>query len=209
MARSAQATRDQLIATAESLFAARGLDGVSLSEITRAAGQRNASALNYHFGGKEGLLEAILEKHQPALDLERQHKLEELEATQEVSLRMLVEVLVLPLVAKLDDRDGGPDYVRVMAQLIGSPAHSFLGQGSRGMHAGGDRLMRAISGRLTGLSRPARRMRTLLMVSLLFHGLSDFARLREAKIVGPSHSNLLVASLLDGLVGILAAEEPK
>ena len=127
MARSAQATRDRLISTAETLFAARGLDGVSLNEITKLAGQRNASALNYHFGGKDGLLEAILDKHQPYLDVERQRMLEKLDSAGGPSLRSLVEVLVLPLVAKLDDPDGGPEYIRVMAQLIGSPAHIWSG----------------------------------------------------------------------------------
>jgi len=209
MARSAQATREQLISSAETLFATRGLDGVSLNEITKNAGQRNASALNYHFGGKDGLLEAILDKHQPALDAERQRMLEKFESTEEASLRGLVEVLVLPLVAKLDDPDGGPEYIRVMAQLIGSPTHLFLAQGTRGMHAGGSRLMRAISQRLAELSRPDRRMRTLLVVSLLFHGLSDFVRLHEAGIVNTAHRNRLVASLLDGLIGILDAKETK
>lgn len=207
MARSVQATREQLISSAETLFATRGLDGVSLNEITKAADQRNASALNYHFGGKDGLLEAILDKHQPALDAERQRMLEKFESTEEASLRELVEVLVLPLVAKLDDPDGGPEYIRVMAQLIGSPTHSFLAQGTRGMHAGGSRLMRAISQRLAELSRPDRRMRTLLVVSLLFHGLSDFVRLHETGIVNTAHRNRLVASLLDGLIGILDAKE--
>lgn len=196
-----------MISTAEALYAARGLDAVSLNEITKAAGQRNASALNYHFGGKDGLLEAILDKHQPDLDAERQRMLEKLDSAGVPSLRSLVEVLVLPLVAKLDDPDGGPEYIRVMAQLIGSPAQAFLAQGTRSMHAGGDRLMRAIGGQLTGLSRPARRTRTLLVVSLLFHGLSDFARLREARLVSGAHRNPLIASLLDGLVGILDAKE--
>ena len=67
--------------------------------------------------------------------------------------------------------------------------------------------MRAISRRLAGLSPPDRRMRTLLVVSLLFHGLSDFVRLREAGIVNTTHRNRLVASLLDGLIGILDAKE--
>ena len=202
-------TREQLISSAETLFAARGLDGVSLNEITKAAGQRNASALNYHFGGKDGVLEAILEKHQPVIDDERQRMLEKLEPIEDASLRQLVEVLVLPLVAKMDDPDGGTEYVRVMAQLIGSPSHSFLDQGTGGMHAGGTRLMRAISKRLANLSRPELRMRTLLVVSLLFHGLSDFVRLNEAGIVNATQRDRLVTSLLDGLVGILSAKETK
>jgi hypothetical protein len=134
---------------------------------------------------------------------------EALEARRDASLRELVEVLVLPLVAKLDDPDGGTAYVRVMAQLIASPAHAFLDPAARRASAGGDRLMRAISGQLSDLSRAVQRMRTLLVVSLLFHGLADFARLREAKLVAATHRKIFVASLVDGLVGILDAEEPE
>jgi hypothetical protein len=50
-------------------------------------------------------------------------------------------------------------------------------------------------------------MRTLLVVSLLFHGLSDFVRLHEAGIVNTTHRNRLVRSLIDGLIGILDAKE--
>jgi hypothetical protein len=75
------------------------------------------------------------------------------------------------------------------------------------MHAGGTRLMRAISQRLADLSPPDRRMRTLLVVSLLFHGLSDFVRLHETGILSTTHRKRLVASLLDGLIGILDAKE--
>lgn len=207
MVRSARDTRALLISTAEVLFAERGLDGVSLNEITKAAGQRNASALNYHFGGKDGLLEAILEKHQPSIDDERQRMLDKLDSTKEPSLRSLVEILVLPLVAKLDDPDGGAEFIRVMAQLIGSPTHSFLDQRTQSMNAGGRRLMRAVGRQLSGLRRPTRTTRTLLVVSLLFHGLSDFARLRESGLVSDNYRDPLVASLLDGLVGILSAEE--
>src|ERR687892_231101 len=45
-------TAERLIAAAESLFATHGIDGVSLREINRAAGARNASALQYHFGDR-------------------------------------------------------------------------------------------------------------------------------------------------------------
>jgi AcrR family transcriptional regulator len=202
-------TRERLIATAEALFAAQGLDGVSLNEITKAAGQRNASALHYHFGGKEGLLAAILEKHQPALDAERERMLDSLLPAKDRSLRDLAKVLVMPLVEKLEDPDGGSDYIRVMAQLIGSPRHSFLDTSKRTAQAGGDRLLGAISDRVGGLSPSNYRMRTLLVISLLFHGLSDFARLRESALIGPTHRRHLVSSLLDGIVGILASEESK
>ena len=54
---------ESLIAAAERLFAARGIDGVSLREINREAQQRNTTSLQYHFGDREGLLRAIMAKH--------------------------------------------------------------------------------------------------------------------------------------------------
>jgi AcrR family transcriptional regulator len=210
MPRSARPTRERLIATAERLFAERGLDGVSLNEITRAAGQRNASALQYHFGGRAGLIEAILDKHQPAIDLERQRRLQLLEAggdSGNSDLIQLVRILVMPLVRKMEDEDGGAAYIRVMAQLIGNPAYGFLDERARRVNVGRDQLMRAVARRLPGIARPTMRMRTLLVTSMLFHGLSDFARLRDAQLVAASHQELFVSSLIDGLVGIFNAEE--
>ncbi len=43
-------TRDRLLDAAARLYAERGIDNVSLAEIVRAADQRNASAVHYHFG---------------------------------------------------------------------------------------------------------------------------------------------------------------
>ena len=53
-------TREHLIDTAESLFLSQGVDEVSLRAIVRGAGQKNPSALQYHFGNREGLIEAIV-----------------------------------------------------------------------------------------------------------------------------------------------------
>ena len=50
------ATRLRIVRTAEGLFASRSIDGVSLQEVGRAAGQRNRNAVQYHFGDKLGLI---------------------------------------------------------------------------------------------------------------------------------------------------------
>lgn len=65
--RRSLATRARLVSVAELLFAARGIEGVSLIEISRAAGQRNSNACQYHFGDKQGLVQAILDKHVPGI----------------------------------------------------------------------------------------------------------------------------------------------
>src|SRR5258708_13046897 len=59
----ASRTREKLIDEAARAFAAHGVYGASLIDITRRAGQKNRGALHYHFGSREGALCAVLEPH--------------------------------------------------------------------------------------------------------------------------------------------------
>jgi AcrR family transcriptional regulator len=54
-------SRARIVEAAGRLFSDRGYDGVSVRELARRAGV-NAAAINYHFGGKEGLYHAVLRK---------------------------------------------------------------------------------------------------------------------------------------------------
>lgn len=65
--------RKNLIAAAVPLFAAKGLNGVSVRELASAAGV-NLSMISYYFGGKEGLYAAVLTEQFAILG-----KLEEIE----------------------------------------------------------------------------------------------------------------------------------
>ena len=107
-----------LIAAAERLFAARGIDGVSLREINREAQQRNTTSLQYHFGDREGLLRAIMAKHGREIDARRNALLDQYEANRTPDIRVLASAFVLPLVAKLHDPDGGRAYLRIAAELV-------------------------------------------------------------------------------------------
>src|SRR5689334_23357020 len=94
--------RLRLITAGEQLFAERGIGAVSLREVGTAAGQRNNSAVQYHFGSKLGLIEAILELRMATIDARRQAMLAELDAADGADgrgddLRALVEALVRPL----------------------------------------------------------------------------------------------------------------
>jgi len=115
-------TRTRLIAAAEQLFAEHGVAGVSLREITRSAGARNAIALQYHFDDRAGVVRAILEKHLPAVDARRNAILDEIEARGGGDLRALAAALVRPLAAKLGDADGGREFLQIYADLVNRPA---------------------------------------------------------------------------------------
>ncbi|MEU7577496.1 TetR family transcriptional regulator [Streptomyces sp. NPDC041068] len=57
-------TRDKLIRAGEQVFAEQGVDGAQLRDIVRLAGQSNPSAVQYHFGSRGGLLDAVMATRQ-------------------------------------------------------------------------------------------------------------------------------------------------
>src|SRR5690606_30346962 len=75
-------TRDAILDAAERLFAERGHDNTSMRQITQAA-QVNLSAVNYHFGSKDTLIEAVFQRRLDALNDERLRILDALEAKSE------------------------------------------------------------------------------------------------------------------------------
>jgi len=121
VARSPEPTRAALVSAAERLFAAEGIDRVSLRQINRASGARNAVALQYHFEDRGGIVRAVVRKHYPQVDTERHRLLDAYEAAGERDVRRLGEALVLPSAAKLSDADGGPEYLQISAELINRP----------------------------------------------------------------------------------------
>ena len=119
MARDATDTREVLLRTARRMFASDGIYQVPLKRIIETAGQRNASALHYHFGGRDGLLVAITERHDVAIELERAAMLDRLEAEGRLDdVRSLVEALVVPFAHELTT-DEGREYLRIVEQLVG------------------------------------------------------------------------------------------
>lgn len=54
---------ETLLDAAERLFAEQGFSSISDRRIAEAAGNGNHSAVRYYFGGRPGLLEALVERH--------------------------------------------------------------------------------------------------------------------------------------------------
>lgn len=90
-------TRDKLLDAATRLFAERGIDNVSIAEIVRAAGQRNASAVHYHFGNRNEVLRALLAQHVPAIHDRRVELIEKARARPAHDVTSAVEAIVRPL----------------------------------------------------------------------------------------------------------------
>ncbi|WP_322999119.1 TetR/AcrR family transcriptional regulator [Castellaniella sp.] len=93
-------TRDAILDAAEHLFAEQGHDKTSMRQITKAA-EVNLSAVNYHFGSKDALIEAVFQRRLDALNDERLRILDALEgqaAGQPLKPSAIVEAYFGPLV---------------------------------------------------------------------------------------------------------------
>ena len=118
-AKRADATRMALIHAAERLIAKKGLADVSTREILQEAGQRNQSALQYHFGSKNGLISATINERTTQIDQKRQAMLTEFGDTP--TLRQIFEALIIPLGELLINPPAGSNYLNFLSQAITQP----------------------------------------------------------------------------------------
>src|SRR3546814_15313950 len=75
----------------------RSLTGVSLRQITTAAGQANNSIIHHYFGSRAGLVQAVYEMRLPALDRDRQKLLDAFSSEGDPTVDQLFGALVLPI----------------------------------------------------------------------------------------------------------------
>jgi AcrR family transcriptional regulator len=113
-------TREQIIDVADRLFGEGGEGATSLRAITRAAGV-NVAAIHYHFGGRDGLLEAVLDRYIGPLNARRLDLLEALDPS--ASLEAIVDAFIRPdfeLIARLRS-EGRGSLVSVLGAAYSQP----------------------------------------------------------------------------------------
>jgi AcrR family transcriptional regulator len=96
-------TRERILDAAEELFAELGIADTSLRALTRHAGV-NLAAVHYHFGSKDGLLDAVVERIAEPINAERRRALAriEAEATGRPEAADLLRAYFGPVVERLD-----------------------------------------------------------------------------------------------------------
>ncbi len=198
-------TRLRILLTAEKLFAEQGVDRVSVRQINMAAGQKNSSATQYHFGSKVGLLEALFDFRMEPVNQHRLQMLDELKKTgAEADLRGLVEALVYPLAHQLQSQGSGYYYIPIVAQVTGHPSYQAIAQ-HRSRHGTGlQRLLNLIRKALADVPEPLIRQRFGMALRQVFSELADYQRLNaraespRAEIEDPGMS-LFVNGLVDAI----------
>jgi AcrR family transcriptional regulator len=118
------ATRDALLAAAERLFSANGVEGTSVRQIIKEAGV-NLGAINYHFGTKERLALEVFARRMEPVNRERIRRLDALEAAaggRKLELEEIIGALIRPAVES--ERQGAPgcdDFMRLFSRCFQEP----------------------------------------------------------------------------------------
>ncbi|MDF1719755.1 MAG: hypothetical protein P1U65_03690 [Minwuia sp.] len=94
----------------------------SQKQILEAAGQRNASAIQYHFGSREGLLRAVFEQGVARINMRRNEILDMYEArNRPLVLKDYITALVLPLCEQRLEGETGNQTLRFLNQVLSDP----------------------------------------------------------------------------------------
>jgi len=118
-------TREILLDKAEELFAERGVAGTSIRELSRAAGV-NVAAVNYHFGSKEGLVRAVLQRRLRPINQKRLKALKRLlkrdQQMNPLSVAEVVRAFALPAFEGLrKDPSSARNFLAFLGRAIMEP----------------------------------------------------------------------------------------
>ncbi|MEQ8346865.1 MAG: TetR/AcrR family transcriptional regulator [Sneathiellaceae bacterium] len=117
------AARDRILDTAEAFFAEEGYSGVSLRQITTAAGV-NLAAVNYYFGSKLNLLREVFGRRAAPINAQRMQRLAACNAAidrGEGGIGMVLAAFIEPALRGGHMAEGGSAYRRIMGRMSTSP----------------------------------------------------------------------------------------
>jgi AcrR family transcriptional regulator len=120
-----QDTKSRILDAAEALFTRHGFEATSLRQLTAAAGV-NLAAVNYHFGSKEELFQAVLTRRLDPMNQERIDLLARYEREADgrpLTCEKILSAMLIPALRLSRDRArGGQDFLRVLGRAYADPA---------------------------------------------------------------------------------------
>ena len=190
----------QLVEAAERLFATHGIEGASLRQIAAEAGSLNHSAVTYHFGTKDGLVQAIFEHRLPQIIHERRLLRTRSRAD---DLRSRLEAQFLPILMLADAPDNR--YATFVEQLQRRhPRGEFFSSLPSELQQSNDEFQDDLDRSLADVDRRVRRVRIADAQSVNLHAAVDReTALASGQPVLPF--DVFVTCLLDGIAGYLQA----
>ena len=192
-------SRLAMIEAAEHIVAERGLHALTLKDVQLTANQSNKSAAKYHFGSREGLIEALVEARMSPVDTRRQEKLDEITRLgTPPTTRQAVEALVRPLAAETLGRSGSR-YARFLVQALFNPALADMIE--KHLRAESYKHVRQLLIELCPAPNPIAIWRT---DGIVMHNMTVLAA-HEGSDRTPAESTAIICDLVDTCVAMLEA----
>jgi AcrR family transcriptional regulator len=195
----APSTKEQIVLVAERLFAERGIEGVSLRQIGVAAGNGNNSAVQYHFGSKDRLVQAVFEYRLPWLNERGAFLIAERHPD---DLRSSVECAVRPLLEQSELE--GSNYMRFVAMVYQYGRRDVFEHLPEIFLAPTRTYHHRLAVYLGHIAEPLRTHRIAQANILILHAAADRERARAAGQVLLPFA-VALGDLVDGMVGFLEA----
>jgi AcrR family transcriptional regulator len=205
-------TRVRIIETAERLFALHGIEGVSTRQIVVESGQKNNSAVTYHFGTSKALIRAIFKHRSAVIDADRAKLIAAMNNGAGVqSLEDLVVAIVAPVVRFMATQS--PSYymrfTREAMQAMGRPA---LAATIAFVPAYRSVFMRGLM-LLDHIPIPRKKNRLIMVAEFYVQQLASWERMATMQDPGseepvPTLTDF-ASDVIETSIGMLAAPEPK
>lgn len=196
----ARPARASMIAAAERIVADRGLTAMSLRVVQQESGQRNKSAAQYHFGSREGLIEAVLTTRMAPVNERRRAMLDALEHD---DLRSLVEALIRP-VAEQTVLLSQSSWARFLVQAGNDPAVASVVRRRVESEAYRELVERLVVVTVD-VPEALRRLRIGRALGLVFTSLAVCEDERDRGLRTPVDLECQIEDLIDSTVALLAA----
>jgi AcrR family transcriptional regulator len=197
-----ETTPQRLVEAATQGFADHGIQTASLVEITRQAGQRNRGAVHYHFGGREGLLVAVLAQHAGFLGQRERELLAIAQDRPDDDLSSVVEAIVRPTVDLVEQSPSGGNYLVILAELFEQDPSTYSPEIEAVLaRTGGYEVYALLRERMPEMDDELRGERFALMTSFILGSVAR--RVRTAATGG--RPQLPTARFVDNLVAMASA----
>jgi AcrR family transcriptional regulator len=117
-------TRTRILDAAEELFMRHGFEATSMRQLTAQAGA-NLAAVNYHFGSKDALIEAVFRRRLDAMNASRIAELDRLEKDnggRPLSPPQIIGAFVGVSLRMIEDaKSGGRNFIRLLGRTYTDP----------------------------------------------------------------------------------------
>ena len=175
-------TLTRILSAAEELFSQQGFHGVSLRQLTDRANV-NLGAINYHFGDKESLYRAVIERQLRPINRQRLQQLKEAEhaaGPEPVALGLIMEIYAGPLFSLCAEKEsGGQHSARLLGRSLAEPLSFTDSLVTEGFHQVTTRFAQAIRRHVPRLPPEDFLWRLNFVVGAMQHTLATLHRMTE------------------------------